>query len=69
MRASAMISAVPCIATLVQLEEVADWVPPGKEGELEIHLPPLAYGRVLFQNDLSLSYWGRLSTKVDSGVG
>ena len=58
LRATAMMSAVPCIATLLEL--VPSVHPASPEGTME--------GRVLLQNDLSQAYWGKLSTKAESGV-
>ena len=60
-RANAMLSAVPCIATLIELQELPPNDSPGAEQGA-----PLAAGRVLLQNELSLVYWGKLN-KAESG--
>ena len=51
-----MMSAVPCIATLLELHEISG----GDEGMM-------ATGRVLLQNKLSLAYWGHLTSKNETG--
>jgi hypothetical protein len=52
LRAGAMISAIPCIATLMELHPTSDdfYSSPGQ----------LFSGRILMQNELSLAYWGKL---------
>ena len=56
-----MMSAVPCIATLLELREI----PRGSEAFEGSS--PLATGRVLLQNKLSLAYWGKLTAKNETG--
>jgi len=53
-----MISAVPCIATLIQLHEAP---PLNNEDGTQVT------GRVLLQNKLSLAYWGKLTVKNETG--
>lgn len=60
MRAGAMLSAIPCIATLIELHEE---VPEDLDSESGIAIR----GRVLLQNDLSLAYWGKLSSTNQNG--
>ena len=52
MRSWTMLSMMPCIATLVKLEQVGGGFS----------------GRVLLQNDLSVGYWGHLDKLSDTGV-
>ena len=59
-RASIMMSAVPCIATLMTLREVSLPQHDGKDA-------PRATGRILLQNKLSLAYWGKLTVKNETG--
>ena len=65
-----MISAVPCIATLLELHDVPLSEEEGNEGVegVEGAEKPLATGQILLQNDLSLAYWGKLSSKDASGM-
>ena len=59
-RASIMMSAVPCIATLMTLREVSTAQHDGRDA-------PRAMGRILLQNKLSLAYWGKLTVKNETG--
>lgn len=54
-----MMSALPCIATLLEL------LP--EKGDSENELKSTVKGRILLQNELSLAYWGKLDKKVESG--
>ncbi|GAX76114.1 hypothetical protein CEUSTIGMA_g3557.t1 [Chlamydomonas eustigma] len=83
MRGRAMITAVPCIATLIEL------VQPGKEVESRNRMSQnptslreaaatngqtidqigLITGRILLQNELSLAFWGKLSASDPSISG
>ena len=55
-----MMSALPCIATLLELHPEKGASQGGEESPVK--------GRVLLQNELSLAYWGKLNTKIESGV-
>ncbi len=59
-----MLSAVPCIATLLELGPGT-----GSLDSLGCACPSAegATGRVLLQNELSLAYWGKLTSKSHTG--
>ena len=59
LRAEAMISAIPCIATLMELHP-SNQDPSGPPGQLFT-------GRILMQNELSLIYWGELDGSDPKG--
>jgi hypothetical protein len=56
-----MMSAVPCIATLLELQAQP-------EGAASSGGHALVTGRVLLQNKLSLAYWGKLTAKSETGA-
>ncbi len=77
MRANTMLSATPCIATLLELAWSRE--APGEERSSEAGgadagggggqqgMQQLVSGRVLLQNELSLAYWGKLTPKNKRG--
>ena len=64
-----MISAVPCVAPLLELLPDGDGgVIPSAEDGAESSVVQQVKGRVLLQNELSLAYWGRLNTRTETGA-
>ncbi|GAX74599.1 hypothetical protein CEUSTIGMA_g2047.t1 [Chlamydomonas eustigma] len=63
-RSFAMISSVPCIATLLELRPVGNPSLDQVEGE---DRSTAFQGCILMQNQLSISYWGELSTNHPQG--
>lgn len=70
-----MISAVPCIATLLELSPS----PPSEHSDgllilksdgsgLETSADVQLTGRLLMQNELSVAYWGKMTSRGDAGA-
>ena len=68
-RASAMISAIPCVATLLELLPEGDGGVAQAAGDgAESSAVQQIKGRVLLQNELSLAYWSKLNTRTETGA-